>query len=253
MNVIILAAGYATRLEPLTLKTSKSLLPVGNRLIIDRILEKISAVSGIASIIYIITNAKFFENFKDWLKSSKYQKSVSLINDGTTSNETRLGAIKDMAMVIRDKKIDDDLLVVAGDNLFDFELGDFLRFAREKKDGVSIALHDIGTKDAAKNFGVVKIDGHNRVVDFSEKPQAPESTLISTGIYYFPKAKVLSVEKYVAMQSKMDAPGYYIGWLSRADNVYGFAFSEDWYDIGTIESYKKADREYLKKDYKDSQ
>lgn len=248
MIVIVLAAGYATRLEPLTLKTPKSLLPVAGKLIIDRILDKVAAIKDRVASIYIITNAKFFENFKAWLKTSKYSGKISLINDGTTSNETRLGAIRDMEIVIKDKAIDNDILVVAGDNLFDFDLNEFLKFAKTKPDGVSIALYDVRSIDAAKSFGVVKIDGKNRVADFAEKPQSPASTLISTGIYYFPRSKLSFIAKYTGMQNKLDAPGYYIGWLSKADNVYGFAFSEDWCDIGTIESYKKADREYSEKE-----
>lgn len=248
MIVIVLAAGYATRLEPLTLKTPKSLLPIANKLIIDRILDKIAAVKDNISSIYIITNAKFFENFKIWGESSKYRNKISLINDGTVSNETRLGAIKDISIVIKDKAINDDMLVVAGDNLFDFDLNEFIKFAKGKKDGVSIALYDVKSLDDAKSFGIVKIDANNRVVDFAEKPQQPASTLASTGIYYFPKSKLSFIEKYVSVQNKLDAPGYYIGWLSKNDNVYGFAFSQDWYDIGTIESYKRADAEYLKKE-----
>ena len=247
MIVIILAAGYATRLEPLTLKTPKSLLPVANKLIVDRILDKVAEIEGVTSI-YIITNAKFFDNFKSWLKSSKRRNKITLINDGTTSNETRLGAIRDLEIVIKDKAIDDDVFVVAGDNLFDFSLKEFLKFAKAKSDGVSIALHDIRSLEAARSFGVVSIDGNNRVTDFSEKPAEPKSTLISTGIYYLPKGKLSFIEKYVGGQNKLDAPGYYIGWLAKTDKVYGFAFSEDWYDIGTLESYKKAEKEYLEKE-----
>ncbi len=248
MIVIVLAAGYATRLEPLTLKTPKSLLPVAGSLIIDRILDKVGAVKDKVHSIYIITNAKFFENFRSWLVISEYRRKIFLINDGSTSNDTRLGAIKDISIVIKDKAVDDDVLVIAGDNLFDFNLNEFLEFAKTRPDGVSIALHDIKSLDEAKSFGVVKIDGNNKVVDFAEKPKTPASTLISTGIYYFPRGKLSFIDRYVGMQDKVDAPGYYIGWLSKADNVYGFAFSEDWYDIGTIESYKRADTEYLNKE-----
>ena len=138
-------------------------------------------------------------------------------------------------------------MVVAGDNLFEFDMNDFMKFAR-KKDGISIAVHDINSLELAKNFGVVKIDADNRIVDFEEKPEKPKSTLISTGIYYFPKDKVAFINEYVKMQNKLDAPGHYIGWLSKRDQVYGFAFPEDWYDIGTMESYRKADEEYLNKE-----
>jgi glucose-1-phosphate thymidylyltransferase len=247
MKVIVLAAGYATRLEPLTLKTPKSLLPVGGELIIDRILDKVGAIKDIVTSIYVVTNAKFFENFVSWAAGSRYSSKIGIINDGTLSNETRLGAIKDLNLVITGKAIDDDVLVVAGDNLFDLDLNKFLKFAKAKKEGVSIALYDIKELSAAKSFGVVKIDKDNKVIDFAEKPENPGSTLISTGIYYFPREKLCYIKKYVGMQDKLDAPGYYIGWLSKYDKVYGFGFTEDWYDIGTIESYKAADKKYSKK------
>jgi len=248
MTVIILAAGYAVRLQPLTLETSKSLLPIGNKKIIDRILEKVIKTNAVSSI-YILTNSKFFKNFGDWLKNAGYEKKISLIYDGTTANENRLGAIRDLEFIIKEEAINDDILVVAGDNLFEFDLADFLKFAKKRKSS-AIALRDIGSVKLARNFGVVAIDANKKVVDFEEKPEKPKSTLISTGIYYFPKDKVAFINEYVKMQTKLDAPGYYIGWLSRRDEVYGFTFTEDWYDIGTLESYKKADEDYLKKESK---
>ncbi len=205
-------------------------------------------VNGISSL-YIITNSKFFKNFSDWLKASKHENKISLICDGTTTNENRLGAIRDLEFVIKAESITGDVLVVAGDNLFEFALSAFLKFAK-KKDGVSIAVHDIGSLEFAKNFGVVKIDANHRIIDFEEKPEEPKSTLISTGIYYFPKDKVVFINEYVKMQNKLDAPGHYIGWLSKRDKVYGFDFTEDWYDIGNMESYEKADKEYLNKEKK---
>jgi len=251
MKALILAAGYAVRLQPLTLHTSKSLLVVGGRKIIDRIIDKITALPEISQI-HIITNARFFSAFREWLGQSPHKDMISVINDGTLNNDTRLGAIKDMELAIKKKAIADDLLVVAGDNLFDFELAKFLDFAVAKPDGVSVALYDIEDLENAKNFGVVKADNNNIVVDFEEKPQDPKSTLISTGIYYFPKEKLPFIKEYVKMQNKLDAPGNCISWLSKAGRVYGFVFTEDWYDIGSTESYKRADREYLKKERKGS-
>lgn len=250
MKVVILAAGYAVRMHPLTLKTSKTLLAINGRKIIDRILDKIAALEYPVDSIYIVTNAKFFENFAAWLKKSKYRKRISIINDGTITNETRLGAIQDLEMAVKSVFINDDTLVIAGDNLFDFDINKFVKFAARNSNGVSVALHDVKDRNAAKNFGVVGIDADNRVVDFEEKPPDPKSTLISSGIYYFPGEKLSLIDEYVRMQSKLDAPGYYISWLSKVDKVYGFTFLEDWYDIGNIESYKKADSEYREKEKK---
>jgi glucose-1-phosphate thymidylyltransferase len=214
---------------------------------IDRILDKLSAADKSAPVC-IVTNAKFFEAFDGWAKASPYKRRITLLDDGTTSNENRLGAIRDLELTIKEGSIDDDVLVIAGDNLFEFGLNRFLEFARSRPDGVSVALYDIGDLEQAKNFGVLKINGNNRVVDFEEKPASPKSTLVSTGIYYFPKNKLPFIKEYVKMQSKLDAPGYYISWLSRTDKVYGFSFAEKWYDIGTLESYTKADREYKDKE-----
>lgn len=247
MKALILAAGYAVRLKELTLDTPKPLLEIGGRRIIDRLIDKVVNIEGLDSL-YIITNGKFFEKFNDWLKNSARHDKISLLNDGSVSNETRLGAIKDLAIAVGEGRIDEDLLVIAGDNLFEFDLGEFLKFAQARRDGVSIALYDIRDYELAKRFGVVKVNGHKKIIDFEEKPDEPKSTLISTGIYYFPKEKLPFIKKYLASSDSSDAPGYYIGWLSKKDIVYGFAFSEDWYDIGDIESYKKANSKYLKKE-----
>ena len=247
MKVLILAAGYAVRLYPLTLDTPKPLLEVGGRRMIDRILEKISAAA--TGEIYIITNNKFFKKFDEWLKKRKQSGRISLINDGTDTNETRFGAIKDLAITIDEKAIDDDLLVIAGDNLFECDLKKFLAFARRHDDGASVAVYDIGSLDAARRFGVVKLDDEDRIADFEEKPEKPKSTLVLTGIYYFPRGKLPLIKQYVASHDKkLDAPGYYIGWLSRTGSVYGFKFSEDWCDIGDIESYRDWDKRYKEKE-----
>lgn len=250
MKALILAAGYAIRLHPLTQDRPKPLLEIGRKKIIDRILDKIVNIEEIDSI-YIITNDKFFEKFSDWLNGSRYSNRISLINDGSASNETRLGAIKDLEIAIVEKDIDEDLLVIAGDNLFEFDLDEFLDFALARPDGISVALYDINDYASAKKFGVVKVDRDNRIIDFEEKPERPKSTLISTGIYYFPKKKLQLIKEYLNASGKGgDAPGYCISWLTKKDVVHGFIFSEDWHDIGDIESLKKADSEYLKKENK---
>ncbi|MBN2453361.1 MAG: nucleotidyltransferase family protein [Candidatus Omnitrophica bacterium] len=246
MKIIILAAGYAVRLRPLTLNMPKSLLKIGGKTIMDRIIDKLSAIKGWDEI-FVVSNSKFYGKFTEWAGQSRFKDRISVIDDGTTSNENRLGAIRDLYLVIESKRLDDDILVVAGDNLFEFDMRDFMKFAAAN-DGVSLALYDVGSMDLARNFGVLKLSGHNKVVEFEEKPQNPKSTLVSTGIYYFPKNKLPFISEYVKMQSKLDAPGYYISWLSGRDKVYGFRFSEDWFDIGNIESYNKADQKYKQKE-----
>lgn len=246
MKALILAAGYAVRLQPLTLDTPKPLLTIGGKKIIDRILGKVLKVKGIDTV-YVVANHRFFQNFEEWLKNYVYKNKISLIDDGTVSNETRLGAIKDLELAIEKKSIEDDLLVVAGDNLFELELDRFLDFTKKHPDGVSIALYDIGDIGAAKKFGVVKKGKDDIIAEFEEKPEKPKSTLISTGIYYFPKETLKYIKEYIGLGTKLDAPGYYIQWLIKTHKVYGFSFSQQWYDIGDIESYKRADAEYKQK------
>lgn len=250
MKALILAAGYAVRLQPLTLNTPKPLLAVGGKKIIDRIIDKILNLEDLDDIT-VVTNRKFHQNFVEWLKMCGYKKKISLVEDGTLTNEARLGAIRDMELAIKKRSIDEGLLVIAGDNLFEMDIKAFMDFALSKKDGVSVALYDVGSLEAAKRYGVVSIDKTGRVIEFEEKPSSPKSTLASTGIYYFPKEYVSGISGYLKTEgTKNDAPGYYIKWLSMNDKVYGFSFSQKWYDIGDIESYKKADEEYTKKESK---
>lgn len=247
MKILILAAGYAVRLQPLTLNTPKPLLPIGGKKMIDRILERAGPLKG-ADSIYVVSNNKFIRNFEEWASQSPYSAKISIIDDGTLTNETRLGAIKDMALCIKEKSIEDDLLVIAGDNLFHLDLSKFLSFACKHRAGVSVAVYDVGSLQAATKFGVISVDKNNKVIEFEEKPARPKSTLISTGIYFFPKEKIRDVMTYVnSPGQKLDAPGYYISWLTANDKVYAFPFSEKWYDIGDMDSYKKADEEYTKK------
>ena len=247
MKILVLTAGYATRLYPLTLNTPKPLLPVGGKPMIDRILEKCASQEGVDGI-YVVTNGKFFDSFKAWAATSEYKGKISVINDNTFTNETRLGAIKDIALAIDQKKIEDDLLIVAGDNLFEFDIERFLSFGKRNTDGITVALYDIKDIGSATRYGVVSVDKANLVTDFEEKPQAPKSTLVSTGVYFIPKGKVGTIKKYISSPgTKPDQPGYYMSWMVKSDKVYGLAFREDWYDIGDIESYRKADEEYKKK------
>ncbi len=248
MKVLVLAAGYAVRLGELTANTPKPLLPVGGRKILDRIADKVMDAGSVDALI-IVTNGRFAGEFDKWAAASRYKDKIRIVNDRTMSNETRLGAIKDMQLAIDEAKVDDDLLVVAGDNLFEFDLGTFLKFAASRGNAVSIAVHDIKDIKLASKFGVLRLEGDGRVADFEEKPANPKSSLISTGIYYFPKNKLSLIEKYVKIQDKkLDAPGNYIRWASKNDTVYGFAFSEDWYDIGSVESYRQADSDYKKRE-----
>jgi len=241
MKSLLLAAGYATRLYPLTLDKPKALLPVGPCPIIDYILQNIVRTKKIDEV-FVVTNHKLSGHFQEWAQASDVSLDIKVIDDGTLSNEDRLGAIVDISFVIKNKNIKDDLLVIGADNIFEAELSDFLKFALSKKDANCIGLYDLGDKKLASQYGVVSIDKNNKVAGFQEKPKEPKSTLISTCIYYFSAKKIGLFEKYLTDKShSKDASGNYIKWLSENDSVYGYIVPGKWYDIGDIESYKKAE------------
>jgi len=243
MKALILAAGYATRLYPLTLNIPKPLLMVGKKRIIEHILDKLNLVDNLSEV-FVVTNQKFYENFCDWAKKYSFKCPIKIINDKTTNNDNRLGAIADIELVIKEKNINDDLIVLGGDNLFDFELRDFVEFAKSKQ-AVCIAVHDVKDKNKAKLYGIVDISGDSKIINFLEKPQEPPSTLASTCIYFFPKDTVKFIPQYVKENvSKKDAPGYYIAWVSSKHIAYAYSFKGDWYDIGDIESLKHVQKKY---------
>lgn len=236
MKAIILAAGYATRLYPLTENTPKPLLPVQGKPIIDWIIDKLHAV-GIQDI-YVVTNNKFYTHFQDW-SNGKY----IIVNDGTLNNETRLGAIGDIDYVIKTQHIDDDLLVIAGDNLFSFALTDFLAFFREKKSTL-VAVYDTHDKNCiAKRLGCVEVDKTDKILGFEEKPEHPKTTLAATACYLFPKQHLHYVKE--AMQRHTDRPGELVKFISEHEAVFGFRFSGYWFDIGTHEEYARVNKEKL--------
>ncbi len=245
MKGLVLAAGYGTRLYPLTLNRPKPLLDVGGRSILARLLEKLEEVESCDGV-YIVTNAKFTDVITKWTKENKYRFPIEVINDKTMSNDDRLGAIGDMNLVLNEKQPNDDILIMAGDNLFEFDITNFISFAQEKKH-LSIALFDVKNIELARKYGIVGLDDNSRVDSFQEKPDCPSSTLASTGIYYLPDNKISEFEEYMKTDNPKDAPGNFIKWMSETCGVYGYVFNEGWYDIGDTASLEKADIEYRKK------
>lgn len=241
MKALILAAGYATRLYPLTKSFPKPLLEVDGRPIIDYILDKLNTVEAVDEVI-VVTNSKFISQFRRWGKSAqRLDKKLTFVDDLTKALEDRLGAIGDMDFAINKRRVRDDLLVIGGDNLFDGGLEDFLAFASKKRRSPVIGAYDIKSLRQARNYGVIKLDGKNRITDFQEKPEKPKSTLAATCIYYFPKKKISLIREYLASKgNKRDATGFYINWLTKRAVVYGFVFKGKWYDIGSYAFYKRA-------------
>ena len=240
MIVLILAAGYGTRLYPLVKDTPKALLDINGRPLLNYILDKIEQVDGLNGVI-VVTNNKFHKNFEHWKKDlGKFVEPIEIINDGTDTPEDRLGSIGDINFVLRQRCIDDDLLVIGGDNLFDYSLEDYVRFSKTKNPSVVIGLYDIHDLTQATKFGVVKLDTDGKIISFEEKSQQPQSTLIAMCCYYLPRKVLSTVRDYLSETKRSDTSGDYIRWLTQKYNVYGFQFTGRWYDIGSIESYKEA-------------
>ena len=235
MKAIILAAGYATRLYPLTENKAKPLLEVQGKPIIEYIVEKIEHCPEIDEI-YIVTNEKFYMHFCEWLKTKKFKRRIHVINDKTTENGARLGAIGDIDYVIGTQHVFDDFLVIAGDNLFSFQIAELIQFYKKYETTV-VALYD--TKDKKKiagKLGCIELDKTNRVKGFEEKPENPKTTLAATACYLFPQEDLRFIRE--ALEEKhFDRPGDLIKFIAEKKPVYGFQFSGYWFDVGTPEEY----------------
>ncbi len=249
MKVIILAGGYAKRLWPLTKNTPKQLLSVGGRPMIEYIMEKIETQEEIDKII-ISTNKKFEKNFKQWLAENKSTKDISLVIEPTLSEENKLGSMGALEYLIEKKNIDEELMVIGGDNLFEFDLKDLINYYRAK-DGDIVALYDLKSIQKARNYGVAIVDENNRIIDFVEKSKNPPSTLVSTACYILSPEGVRSVLTYLGKGENPDAIGFFIKWLIKRKRVFGFVFLGRWFDIGSLESLKEADFIYSKKKEED--
>ncbi|MCU0652285.1 MAG: nucleotidyltransferase family protein [Candidatus Omnitrophica bacterium] len=246
MKALILAAGYATRLYPLTKEYPKPLLEVGGQPLINYIVAKLQNIRDIDEII-IVTNSKFILKFKHWAKNVKSKKPLILVDDLSKNYSDRRGAIGDMHFVIRKKRLNDDLLVIGGDNLFDGGLKELVAFARKGKPRTVIGIHDIGKKSLAVNYGVIKLDRSKRIIDFKEKPKVAFSTLVAMCLYYFPKEKLGLIGEYLrAGTNAHDATGFYIDWLRSREDIYGYIYDGRWFDIGEVKFYKRANKHFTK-------
>jgi len=238
MKVLIMAGGYATRLWPVTKDHPKALLPLGDRVILDYILEKVQALKLDT---YISTNRFFESHFRPYAE----ERGVGLIVEDTLHEEEKLGTIGAMKKAVEELGLD-DYLIIAGDNIFSFDLRDFLEKAGE--DSITIAVYDVGDLELAKRYGVVVLE-NDEVVAFEEKPAAPRSTLISTGVYVFPRRVMELLDEYLSNGNR-DSPGYFIQWLlERGEKIKAYKFSDYWYDIGSADSYLEALRTLLKENH----
>lgn len=237
MKCLVLAAGYATRLYPLTKNFPKPLLDVKGKAIIDWVLEDLDSVDSIDEFV-IVTNHRFAHIFEEWKKKVNYRAQVTIIDDGTTDNDNRLGAVRDIAYAIKKCKINTDLMVVAGDNLVDFSLRGFVQYFL-KKDATCVMRHFEPEIAKLQRTGVIQIDEFDRILEMQEKPQIPKSNWAVPPFYIYKEDDLSRISQAVdECICNVDAPGDFIAWLCSRCEVYAWEMPGNRYDIGNMESYE---------------
>ena len=243
MKLIILAAGYATRLYPLTLNKPKPLLPVAGKPMLEHVLDNIATIRAIEHA-YVVTNAKFASHFEEWAESyhpPNLHFSFSIVNDQSTDDSNKLGAIGDMHLVMKKYLLDDDIIVVGGDNLFSHDLTGFGDYCLEKNSPVT-GVYDVGDLEEIKKYNAIEIDENNRIDYFEEKPKVPKSTLTGIALYYYPKSSLALIRQYIAEGNNPDQPGRLVQWLYPRVPFYVWKVPGIWFDIGSLESLEEANQ-----------
>ena len=240
MKCLILAAGYATRLYPLTENFPKPLLPVGEKTILDWLVDDIDTLGAIDAYC-VISNHKYAGHFEGW--ASKKAQKILVVDDGTSSNETRLGAVKDIQFAIDALSLDDELLVIAGDNVLDFSLTKFIAYAREKGTSCIMRYYEPDGK-RLKKCGVAQVDADDRILSLEEKPAAPKSNWCTPPFYYFTKEDARLVKAGIEAGCGTDAPGSFIAWLCQQVAVHAMEMPGSRYDIGNLDSYRRVQETY---------
>ncbi len=241
MKLLILAAGYATRLYPLTLNQPKPLLPVAGKPMVDHVIDKFDRCPEIDEI-FVVTNNKFSGHFEDWAaqKGPQPGRKIRIFNDRTTSDQDKLGAIGDIHFVMEQTKLDDDLIIVAGDNLFGGDLSDYVRTAKAK--GALIGVYDVKNLEEIKKYNNITLDETGRVVEFEEKPRQPKSTITAIALYHYPRSTLSLIRQYIAEGNNPDQPGRLVQWLFPRIPVYTHLIKGQWLDIGSKETYEEANK-----------
>ncbi len=247
MNVLILAAGYATRLYPLTENKAKPLLEVAGKPMIEWVLDNLAPIPDLGTI-YVVTNHKFAKDFQDWAdhyKTMQPKLTFKIVNDGSRSDADKLGAIGDIRLVIdREELTKDPLVVVAGDNLFSEPLADFA--AQAGGSAAMLATYDVGDLEAMKKYSAIKTDAEGVITHFEEKPPKPESTLTGIALYYFSAETLELFTTYIAAGNNPDQPGRFIQWLYTRRPVKTYQIKGTWYDIGSKETLEEANQIFAK-------
>ena len=247
MKVIVLAAGYATRLYPLTLTQPKPLLAVAGKPMIDWVLDNLSPIPGLETVI-IVTNAKFAGQFERWAadyRARKTKLNFTIVNDGSTDDTNKLGAVGDLHLVLNRERLDDDLIVVAADNLFSESLEAFGHFVRARQAPV-VALYDVGNLEEIKKYNAISVAPDGQITFFEEKPKQPQSTRTAIALYYYPRAALPLIRQYVAEGNNPDQPGRLVQWMYSRTPFYTWNVPGVWFDIGSKESLEEANRVFAK-------
>lgn len=240
MKAIILAAGYATRLYPLTKDKPKALLPIAGKCILDYIVDEIESISEIDELI-ITSNSKFYENFEEWKKTRETRLNITVLDDKTTDDSNKLGAIGDIGFAIDALNIDDDILVMAGDNIFTFKLENYFNeFKKLSKD--MILVKELDDIEDLKRMANVITDENGKVIEMVEKPENPKTNIAAFASYIYKKETVPMIKKYLEEGNNPDAPGFFPSWLHKHKDVYAYKFDGECYDIGTPKSYDEVNK-----------
>ncbi|MEM7819526.1 MAG: nucleotidyltransferase family protein [Candidatus Aenigmatarchaeota archaeon] len=244
MKAIVLAGGFAKRLWPLTKEQAKPLIDIGGKPVINYLIEKLLKLKEIDKI-FISTNKKFEQDFIRW--KEKYNFNIKLVVEESRCEEEKLGAIGSINFLINKENINDDIIIVNGDNLFDekFDFSDVINFFKEKNAPI-VCGFDVKTKERARLFGTIIFDKNKKVIDFIEKPEKPKTTFISMGCYLFPKNYLNLFSIYLNEGNSKDAPGFFLQWLYKRYSLFVYPYNGDWFDIGDFNSLDAA-REFIKK------
>lgn len=243
MKLIILAAGYATRLYPLTLSQPKPLLPVAGKPMMEHVVDNIATIRAIDHA-YIVTNAKFATHFENWAKTYSRPDlhfSFTTVNDGSTDDSNKLGAIGDLHLVLTKFDVNDDVIVIGGDNLFSHDLAGFGDYCQKKNAPVT-GVYDVGDLEQIKKYNAIEIDENDRIEFFEEKPKVPRSTLTGIALYYYPRTTLPLIYQYIAEGNNPDQPGRLVQWLYPRVPFYAWKVPGLWYDVGSIETLEEANR-----------
>ncbi len=234
MKCLILAAGYATRLRPLTDNFPKPLLPVGGKPILDWLVEDIAATGKVDGFV-VISNHKFASIFEKW--SASRPEDIRVVDDGTSTNETRLGAVRDIQFAIEALDLEDDFLVIAGDNLLDFSLSEFLEYSSLK--GTSCVMRYYEPLDEKlRKCGVLQVDPDGLILGMEEKPSEPKSHWACPPFYFYRREDAMRIPEAIASGCGVDAPGSLVAWLSSKVHVHAMEMPGKRFDIGNLKSYE---------------